>query len=79
MLSWIQEADKIIDPDPKLFFFFSIAMSHCLHRPFFCFCFTIPVDTRVCLGSTESKAGESPYDMCVLTIVGKAYLWHQIR
>jgi hypothetical protein len=29
--------------------------------------------------SEEATAAESPYDMCVLTIVGKAYLWHQIR
>ncbi|XP_023334180.1 tRNA pseudouridine(38/39) synthase [Eurytemora carolleeae] len=27
----------------------------------------------------EDKDKDSPYDMCVLTIVGKAYLWHQIR
>jgi hypothetical protein len=29
--------------------------------------------------SEEVTPAESPYDMCVLTIVGKAYLWHQIR
>jgi hypothetical protein len=29
--------------------------------------------------SEEATPAESPYDMCVLTIVGKAYLWHQIR
>jgi len=27
----------------------------------------------------ENPEQESPYDMCELTIVGKAYLWHQIR
>lgn len=35
-------------------------------------------------GTVSSEVGGggstgSPYDMCVLTIVGKAYLWHQIR
>jgi tRNA pseudouridine(38-40) synthase len=27
----------------------------------------------------SSSSSDNPYEMCALTIVGKAYLWHQIR
>ena len=34
---------------------------------------------RVSSGSSSAAAAADPYTMCVLTVAGKAFLWHQIR